>query len=207
MVIGVDFDNTIVSYDRLIFEEARRRGLIQAENTGQSKKEIRDTIRKLPDGEDEWQRIQACIYGPLMSTADLISGVRDFFVFCKSKHIQTYIISHKTEYANFDETGVNLREAALAWMRQQDFFADHAFGLAEADVFFGATRQEKIEHIKRLGCLHFVDDLEEMFLESTFPQDVNKILYAPHGQFSKMPDVKVLQSWEAIYQYFSHVID
>lgn len=201
MIIGVDFDNTIVSYDRLIQDEALRRGFISKDTQG-SKKEIRDHIRLLPDGENEWQRVQASIYGPRMHEADLISGVRAFFQACKKNNIQTYIISHKTKYANFDETGANLREAALNWMTQQQVFDDSGFGIAQGDVFFGATRLEKIEHIQRLQCTHFIDDLEEMFLESAFPASIQKILYVPHGLHASLTGIKTASSWQDIYAFF-----
>ena len=33
------------------------------------------------------------------------------------------------------------------------------------------------ERIRALGCTHFIDDLEEVFLEPSFPSDVHKILF------------------------------
>jgi hypothetical protein len=204
VICGVDFDNTIVSYDRLIDDEARRRGLVADHGDGKSKKEIRDHIRQLPDGENEWQRVQANIYGPRMHEADLITGVRAFFQACHDSDIRTYIISHKTEYANFDEAGVNLRETALDWMTEHGVFDKSGFGLVKTDVLFGATRQEKITHIKNVGCTHFIDDLEEMFLEVYFPEKVKKILYAPHGQYENLPGVLTASSWQDIYDNFFH---
>jgi len=61
-IIGVDFDNTLVSYGDNVHREAVQRGLIPPV-VGKSKKEIRDRIRQLPDGEIEWQRLQATVYG------------------------------------------------------------------------------------------------------------------------------------------------
>ena len=200
-IIGVDFDNTIVSYDDLLHRVAVQRGLIHSD-VSKSKKKIRDRIRKLPGGEIEWQKLQALIYGPRMGEARLIEGVPRFFKLCKQHGVVVYIISHKTEYANFDETGISLREAALGWMAKNKFFEPNGLGLSRENVYFGSTRREKIEHIRQLGCTYFIDDLEEMFLEDSFPLNIEKILYAPHAQHSPLPGVHVITSWEKISDYF-----
>ena len=200
-IIGVDFDNTIVSYDDLMHRVAVQRGLIHPD-VRKSKKHIRDSIRQLPDGEIEWQRLQAIVYGPRTGEARLIEGVQTFFNLCKQHKVAVYIISHKTEYANFDETRTNLRLAALAWMRQNSFFETDGLGLSQENVYFESTRREKIERIKHLGCTHFIDDLEETFLEDSFPANVEKILYAPHMQHSFLPGVRVVTTWEEVSDYF-----
>lgn len=200
-IIGVDFDNTIVSYDDLMHALAVQRGLIQPA-VKKSKKDIRDTIRQLPNGEVKWQGLQAVLYGPRMREARLIDGVRTFFQLCRRHKVAVYTISHKTEYARSDESGINLRVAALTWMREKGFFEVDGFGLSQQDVYFESTRPEKIERIRQLRCTHFIDDLEETFLEESFPPNVEKILYAPHMQYSALSVVKVFTSWKEISDYF-----
>jgi hypothetical protein len=201
-IIGVDFDNTIVSYDDILHKVALERGLIQQE-AAKSKKEIRDRIRRLPDGENEWQKVQAVVYGPRMEEARLIEGVREFFGLCKQHRFRVFIISHKTKFANFDATGTNLRTAAVSWMRKNRFFEADGFGLYQEDIYFESTRLKKIERIRQLRCTHFIDDLEEIFLEDTFPADVEKILYAPHPvSHLTFTGVKVRATWKDIKDYF-----
>ena len=84
-VVGVDFDNTLVSYDHLLQLEVASLDLLPV-SASWSKKKIRDELRLLPDGEDKWQQIQARIYGPLMLEASIIPGVADFFNFCKVQY-------------------------------------------------------------------------------------------------------------------------
>ena len=180
-VIGVDFDNTIANYDELMYTIALQRGLIRAD-IAKNKKLIRDAIRALPDGETHWRSVQVMAYGPYMHEARLIEGVREFFADCQRRRITVYIISHKTEYANFGETSVNLRAAATAWLERHGFFAPGELGLTKTGVFFESTRAEKIDRIKALRATHFIDDLEETFRDSAFPRDVQKILLAAHGQ-------------------------
>ncbi|MBI2495886.1 MAG: hypothetical protein HYW10_04900 [Candidatus Omnitrophica bacterium] len=196
-MIGVDFDNTVVCYDDVMYREARSRRLIDP-STVSSKRAIRDQIRRLPDGEREWQQLQAIVYGPEIHEASLTDGVEAFFRTCREHDIRVVIISHKTTYASVDETQTNLRIAALAWMRRHRVFDRSGFGLSSADVYFASSRQEKIAWISRLGCTAFIDDLEETFAEPDFPSDVDKILYAPHGPISTLPAVKTMTSWQEI---------
>lgn len=200
-VIGVDFDNTIVDYNNLICRVACERGFAK-KNACSSKKAIRDSIRNLPEGETEWRKLQAVVYGPRIGEAKLMKGVQEFFKQCKTRRIKIYIISHKTEFASQDTFGINLRKAALAWMQKNNFFHDREFGLAEKDVYFESTREEKINRIKELNCTHFVDDLEETFLEKSFPVNVEKILFAAEKSDCIRNDTRVFADWSHIRDYF-----
>ena len=197
--IGVDFDNTIAGYDDLIFKVAFEKGLIKS-NIQKSKKVIRDAIRLLPDGEIEWQKIQAEIYGPRMDDAELIEGVKEFFQNCRGHKI--YVISHKTEFANLDISGINLRKSAMKWMELNGFFDRDGMGLVPKNVFFEPTRQRKIQRIVDMECTHFIDDLEETFNEHSFPKKVEKILFVPHGNNSSRTSHLTFKNWKEINHYF-----
>lgn len=200
-IVGIDFDNTIVSYDAIMHTTALERGLISSD-VSMNKKEIRDSIRSLPGGEDEWTRLQAVVYGPLMPRARIIDGVRDFFLACRASGVRTCIVSHKTKFAKFDETGTNMRTAALDWLNQEDFFDPQGIGLKEEDVHFGGTREEKIAHIVRLDCTVFIDDLEEVFFNQQFPGDVEKILFSVTGEIHPdLKDVHLCKDWKEIREY------
>ncbi|NQT72542.1 MAG: hypothetical protein HQ553_07195 [Chloroflexi bacterium] len=200
-VIGIDFDNTLVTYDESIYRFALERCLIQPEME-KNKKKIRDSIRQLIDGENKWRTVQAAVYGPRMEEAQLIDGVKDFFQECKHRGAKIYIVSHKTKYASQDETKTNLREAALWWMKINKFFDSDGLGLRPNEIYFEATLQEKIERIKELECSHFIDDLEETFNEDIFPNDVVKILYATRDAGKVLSGVCLLSSWEEISEFF-----
>lgn len=201
-IIGVDFDNTLVSYDDLLERLARERGLVPAD-TAPGKKTIRDSIRQLPEGEIEWQKLQGVVYGPRMDEAQLIGGVPDFFQACRQHGVRSVIVSHKTEYAGYDDTRTNLRQSALAWMEAHRFFESDGLGLRREDVHFAGTRAEKIAAIKQIGCTLFIDDLEETYLEPTFPSDVEKLLFAPRGH-APLPGVRVCHTWREILDYVFH---
>jgi hypothetical protein len=198
--IGIDFDNTIVSYDELLCRTALDRGLIG--DRDQTKRAVRDRVRQLPDGEIEWQKLQALVYGPLMQQALVIEGAEEFIRCCREAGLAVVIVSHKTEYANYDETRTNLRIAALDWMEAHGFFERNRLALSRSGVYFESTRADKIARIKNVGCSHFIDDLEEVFLEPSFPSGVHKILYAPHGATVSANGATVMPSWRALRDYF-----
>jgi hypothetical protein len=202
--IGIDFDNTIVSYDDLMYRIARERGLI-GECADQTKRSVRDRVRQLPDGEIEWQKLQALVYGPLMGQARLNEGADEFIRHCRLAGMTVVIVSHKTEYASYDETRTNLRIAALEWMAAHRFFEPEGLDLSPGGVYFESTRADKIARIESLGCTDFIDDLEEVFLEPSFPPFVRKILYAPHAAPASTNGATVMPSWLALRDYFFDV--
>jgi len=204
-IIGVDFDNTLVSYDVALYTEALQRNLIRP-GTSKYKQDIRDRIRELPGGEIEWRKLQGIMYGLRMEEARLIDGVEEVFGFCKQNRFKVYIVSHKSIHADQDSTRTNLRTAAFNWMEKNSFFEPDGLGLSRRDVYFESTRGEKVERIKALGCTHFIDDLEEIFMEPSFPQAVTKLLYAPRSRGLSLPDVLVFGNWKEIQSYLSNGI-
>lgn len=199
--IGVDLDNTIINFDELIYRIALDWGLIEP-SFKKSKKLIRDKIRRLADGENKWQQLQAFIYGEKILEAKLFKGVRQFFRLCQRSRAKVYIISHKTEYAGIGTTRVNLRQQALSFLERNKFFKKESLFLSRESVYFEASRSEKIRRIEKLGCTHFIDDLTETFNEASFPEKVEKILYDPHGGYSNLSKVRVFARWRDINEYF-----
>lgn len=194
MIVGLDFDNTLASYDELLHREARAAGLIPS-SVPKNKKEIRDAIRRGPGGDLAWQKLQARVYGPLMGGATLIDGVAEFLAACRAARVPVRIVSHKARHYRHDETGTDFRAAALRWMERQGFFS--RLGLSRGDVHFENTRAAKVARIKALGCTRFVDDLEETFAEPGFPAGVERLLFAPRGA-EPADGIKVFRSWSKL---------
>lgn len=198
--IGVDLDNTLVSYDRVMKRLAENWGLLQP-GQAKGKKAIRDALRKLPGGEISWQKLQAEVYGPAMNQAQPMPGARGFLKACRRLDLTVFIVSHKTEYANYDTTNTSLRQSALNWLRRQEFFDPAGMGLSPDRVFFESTRPEKVARIKSLECSVFIDDLEETFWEPEFPGEIRKILYDPQGLAENTSGVSVFSTWDEISRH------
>ena len=194
-VIGIDFDNTISCCDHIFHEEALSLGLIEQDDP-KDKTSIRDHIRT-HHGDIAWQQLQGKVYGPRMKDAELIPGVKNFLILCRAHGEKIYVISHKTEFARYDETHTNLREAALQWMAQEFFLNTGEWGISRDDIFFESTRAEKIARIRALGCAIFIDDLVEVLLDKNFDKKINKILLNRKGE-SPSPHLTVLTSWQEI---------
>lgn len=192
--IGLDFDNTLVCYDGLIWETAINWGLISPK-TPASKQVVRDTIRELPAGETHWRQLQGYIYGRGIQAATPYAGAVEFWQACQQRGIPTVIISHKTHYATEDETRTDLQASALTWLIQQGFVTADNW---QRRVWFGETRAEKLAFIAQNGCTHFVDDLVETFEEEAFPAGVQKILFDPHQPTQRLPQWWVASHWEIL---------
>ncbi|MBF0570596.1 MAG: hypothetical protein HQL12_01870 [Candidatus Omnitrophica bacterium] len=199
IVVGVDFDNTLLNYDDVFFHRALDLGLIN-DSAVLHKRQLRERIRLLPDGELLWQQIQAYVYTKGIVQAHLINGVKEFFISCCREDVRTFIVSHKTMYAPVAPNQINLRERALDWMKANGFFDRMGMGLNITQVYFESTRKEKIERIKVLGCTHFIDDLQEVFLEDEFPSGVKKVLYSPDLEKPVRGDIVVADSWRKIHE-------
>jgi hypothetical protein len=190
--VGLDFDNTLAGYDDIFSQAARDGGLVPPDFSG-TKQDVRALCRARPGGETEWMRLQGRVYGALMPQARMIDGADAFLERCRAERVQVFIVSHKTEYGHFDDDKVNLRDAARSWMDAKGFFETDRFGLSPTDVFFEPDRKSKVARIAEIGCSHFVDDLEEVFLEPGFPDATRRLLYTagrdvPPGPYEAMAD-------------------
>jgi hypothetical protein len=178
--IGIDFDNTIVTYDEVFCMAAKSLGLLDADFAG-NKQSVRDAIRLLPDGELAWQRLQGHVYGKGIADAKLVTGIDTFLRRCQAEAVSVSVVSHKTEFGHFDPDRVNLRAAALNWMAKQGLL-DGEYGIGRNNVYFESTRAEKINRIASLSLTHFIDDLEEVLTDPDFPPKITRILYAEGAQ-------------------------
>ena len=113
--IGIDLDNTIISYDKAFQEGAISKGLVD-KSCKLLKKGLRDLIRRGPDGETEWQKLQGYVYGEGINEADLFPGVYRFLWRCKQRKIDVEIVSHKTKFGHFDKNETSLRDSATIFL-------------------------------------------------------------------------------------------
>jgi hypothetical protein len=199
MRIGLDFDNTIIRYDDVFRQAAIARGLVPAEFHG-TKQQVRDAIRLLPDGELQWQALQGYAYGKGIQGATLFAGLGDFLRCARARGDTILVVSHKTEYGHFDPDRVNLRRAAIQWMKGQGFFAEQGFSLLPGDVYFASTRSEKLSCIGDLACDVFIDDLEEVLADPQFPGSVRRILFSEQVEKNRDLPYEICRDWASIQE-------
>ena len=144
MNIGIDFDNTIAYYDTLFREVAMDEGIIDGNWEDKRKTELRDYLRRQPNGEKSWMKLQGLVYGKYMLGAKMMSGVANFFLSCNVRGHKIFIVSHKTEYGHFDLEKISLRREALKWMKMKSFFDPQYFGINKENVFFNSISLSEI---------------------------------------------------------------
>src|SRR5262249_17792934 len=140
MRLGFDFDNTLISYDKLFRQVALDKELIPAE-TPPEKNAVRDYLRQ-QDREDEWTKLQGEVYGGRILEAEPYAGMRDALQRLAARGIPMHIVSHKTRWPYLGERW-DLHAAARSWLDSQGFFSAAGMGWSPEQVFFELTKEAK----------------------------------------------------------------
>ncbi len=131
--IGIDFDNTILNYDRVFRILAKK--IYNEDYKNLDKSNIRLNIIK-KYGEKEWMKIQGKAYGKYIKFARINEGIQNFIKRGIILGYEIYIVSHKTEFGHFDKSKINLREAAINWLRNHKFFLKNKIGFNKKNNIF-----------------------------------------------------------------------
>ena len=190
MLLGLDFDNTLVTYDKLFYELALEKGLINS-SIIPTKQAIRDYLRSI-DEENAFTLLQGEVYGSSILRAQPSPGMIDALLQLKSVGIKTVLVSHKTKHP-YAGPKYDLHKSALSWLDKHKFFSDSFLGWTTSDVFFEATKLDKVSRISSLCCSHYIDDLPEIL--ALIPDSIKKILYSPTTSNSFFDGYKVLNAW------------
>ncbi len=174
MILGVDFDNTIVCYDQVFHAAAAERALIPAD-LPVSKDSVRGHLRQC--GQEElWIELQGYVYGPRMCDAQAFPGALEFLRRCAKSGLALWIISHRTRHP-YRGPQYDLHASARQWLADHGV---HASGLLPENVIFELSKLAKLQRIGQVGCTHFIDDLPEFLAEPAFPDGVARILFDPN---------------------------
>ena len=196
MRIGIDFDNTIVSYDALFHKVACEQGLVPPD-TPLSKVAVRDHLRRI-GREDSWTEMQGYVYGARMVEAFAYEGAIEFMQRAAGAGHSIAIISHKTRHP-FLGPRYDLHAAARAWI-ERHLQRDGAALLSPDDVFFEVTKEAKLARISAWRCEAFIDDLPEILLAAGFPPETARLLFDPenHHSAAAPEGMPRFQSWGQI---------
>jgi FMN phosphatase YigB (HAD superfamily) len=199
MRIGIDFDNTLVSYDTLFHRVALEQELIPAD-LPQTKVAVRDYLRSV-GREPAWTEMQGTVYGARMDEAQAYPGAIDFLRWAGKQRIELCIISHKTRHP-FIGPRHDLHKAARLWVEHH--LADVPRPLVYPEnVFFELTKEAKLRRIADCGCGYYIDDLPEILLAPAFPGGVQRILFDPDSHHAARPPVLHVRGWEELRDYFA----
>jgi hypothetical protein len=199
MLIGLDFDNTIVCYDHAILRLADEL-LELPESIPRTKRCVRDYLRSA-DREDEWTAFQGELYGPGMRYAESFPGCLETLKEIAMEGHTLCVVSHRSArpYAG---PAYDLHDYAHQWVAQHLLEE----GIIDADViFFYETREQKVEKIAQLACKAFVDDLPEVFAEPGFPVTTQPILFDPKAQEDLSRHVWITHNWQCLPRLIERV--
>ncbi len=172
--LGIDFDNTLITYDAIFKKAALEKGLIPI-NFPESKNLIRDYLIDR-DQEKLFTLLQGEVYGSRLFEAYQSEGMYESLRKAQNNGIELFIISHKTK-TPYQGPKYDLHDAASNWLEKNLFFEKSGINIPRKNVYFEVTKENKIKRIESLGCSHFIDDLPEI-LDMVNPK-IKKILYNP----------------------------
>ena len=195
--IGVDFDNTIACYDKAFSEVSSFLGLKTGEHHV-SKNEVKAQVLLGANGDKDWQRLQGKVYGKHILLAKVFAGFYEFLCLSRIRGHEIFIVSHKSEFGHFDEEYVPLRDQALLWLKENRIYLFNEYSIGRDNIFFESTREDKIERIREIACTHFIDDLPEVFRETLFPENIQKIWFCPSGDKVKDLAKFAVGSWREL---------
>lgn len=200
MLIGLDFDNTIVSYDSLFHKVAIEQKVIP-ETILVNKIAVRNHLRSI-DKESIWTEMQGYVYGERMQEAEPYKGVIEFIVRAKQLGHSICIVSHKTKYP-FLGPQYDLHLSAIKWIENY-LLKDGQPLFSQSEYFFEITKEEKVQRIKSCGFDMYIDDLPEILLHKHFPPNCKKILFDPEKHYTdeNFEGLATANSWPQIYDLF-----
>ncbi len=191
--LGIDFDNTLITYDSLFKKAALEKNLIPI-NFPESKSLIRNYLRE--KGQEKlFTILQGEVYGSRIFEATQSEGMYDSLTKAKNNGIELFIISHKTK-TPYEGPKYNLHNAASNWLEKNLFFEKSGINISRKNVYFEVTKTKKIKRIESLGCTHFIDDLPEI-LDMINPK-IKKILYNPKLNNLKNNDYINMKNWSEL---------
>jgi len=188
--IGLDFDNTIVSYEKVYRRLAEKHG---AEIVpGQSAKNIlRDHFHRKGEA-DIFTRIQGEVYGPGLAEAEVYPGFSSCLEQLTADGWKVVVVSHRTKYPLAGPT-YDLHLAARQFLETSGWL-----GQKIREAYFEETKEAKLMRIARCGCNFFVDDLPEILAHHAFPKDCQPLLFDPSGHPEKGTPPKRVRHWKEL---------
>ena len=191
--LGIDFDNTLITYDALFKKAALEKNLIPV-NFPESKHLIRNHLRER-NQENLFTILQGEVYGSRIFEATQSEGMYDSLMRAKNNGIELFIISHKTK-TPYDGPKYNLHNAASSWLEKNLFFEKSGINISRKNVYFEVTKAKKIKRIESLGCTHFIDDLPEIL--DMINSKIKKILYNPELNYVKKDGYIHMENWSEL---------
>ena len=200
-ILGLDFDNTLVRYDKLFHQLALEKSLID-KSLPADKTAIRDYLRS--QGQDEqFTLLQGEVYGLRILEAEPAEGMLEALLHLNEHGIRMVLVSHKTR-TPYKGPVYDLHAAAVEWLKKYDFFKSDKLNWTLDQVFFENSKSEKAARIQSLKCTHYIDDLPEIL--ELIPKNIKRILYDPSKTNATNPE-ETISHWNQLIDKKWNLID
>lgn len=190
MIVGFDFDNTIISYEKLFKKIAYKKRLVP-KNIKSNKNSIKKYLISKKK-EKEWTILQGEVYGKYIMDAKIYIGVKKALKLLSRNKIKFYIISHKTKFPILGKK-TNLHVAAIKWINKNLLKKNKFINLSIKEIYFEKSIEKKISRIKKLKCDIYVDDLKKIL--DLLPKRVLKILFSPNDKNYNLKSIITMKNW------------
>ena len=139
-LLGLDFDNTLVHYDKLFHQLAIEKSLINI-SIPADKIAIRDYLRGKGQ-EEQFTLMQGEVYGLKILEAEPAKGMLEALKEIQRRGVKTILISHKTK-TPYKGPAYDLHRAAIEWLEKNRFFDPNGLGWSKEEVFFEESKRKK----------------------------------------------------------------
>ena len=193
MIIGIDFDNTIIRYDNVFSRVGLKKGII-SDLRLKTKNEVKNDL--ISSGkENNWTELQGIVYGSHIMEAELYQNFKEACWDLIARGHKLRIISHKTQFP-YIGSRINLRKAAIKWLKEKNIVGRGHNKIPLDDVFFCCTLNEKIKMVEKKKCDVFIDDLPTVL--QLIDPNIKRILFNPDVFKNECFKFKEFHNWREI---------
>lgn len=200
MRIGLDFDNTIVCYDKAI-EDLAEELFTLPKHIARTKLGLRDYLRAA-GREVEWTAFQGQLYGPGMRYAHPFEGAIDTMQKLLARGHELIIVSHRSKWP-YAGPRYDLHEAAKTWIANR--LRPSGLFVADEQAYFLETKEDKIAKIADLCCDVFLDDLPEVLSGRGFPASTVGFLFKPDTKEARVQEKQCINNWEDFFTQINSI--
>ena len=188
--IGLDFDNTIVSYEKVYCRLVEKHGAKIV--PGQSSKNmLRDHFHRKGEA-DVFTRLQGEVFGPGLGGAEAYPGFSSCLEQLTADGWKVVVVSHRTKHP-LAGPAHDLHQAARQFLEVSGWLGEKI-----REAYFEETKEAKLARIARCGCNFFVDDLPEILGHPAFSKDCQPVLFDPSGHPEKGILPKRVRHWSEL---------
>ena len=194
MKIGVDFDNTIVSYQESIKELADKFLDLPAD-ISKTKQDVKGFLQA-KGRNDLWTSFQGHLYGPGMRYAKPYEGCLEALSSLIKDGHEVRIISHRSRFPYAGEK-YDLHGYASEWIERELACAGLLDTIKRENISFHESKEQKIGMIIKTGVEIFIDDLLSILNDEQLGNGIRKFHFCPEGNASS-GDLITVSRWSEV---------